>query len=158
VIPPVMISYVFYGIYVNLTVGCDLTGRTQFYAWTTGVAAAFNIAANFLLIPHLGMMGSAWATLAAYVLQAVLLYILTRRIYPVRYRWGRITLAFGVALAVYATAEVIDKYAGGVFGPSAEVLIEGGLLAVWGLFLLASRIVQPIRTAGDRSRNDGSSM
>jgi len=131
VIPPVMVSYIFYGIYINLTVGCDLTGRTYYYAWTTGAAALVNIAANILLIPYWGMIGTAWATLAAYLIQAIMLYLLTRKLYPVNYEWAKL-LRLGVLAAVFFAA-------GGWIGdnPAAEVL----LLALFCILLFGARII-----------------
>ena len=107
VIPPVLVSYIFYGMYINLTVGCDLTGRTYYYAWTTGAAAVVNIAANLLLIPHWGIMGTAWATLAAYLFQAWMLYLLTRKIYPVNYEWMKLSRLAVLAAACFAAARMI---------------------------------------------------
>ncbi|HLA41622.1 MAG TPA: polysaccharide biosynthesis C-terminal domain-containing protein, partial [Candidatus Glassbacteria bacterium] len=142
VIPPVMISYVFFGIYVNLTVGCDLTGHTHYYAWTTGAAAAFNVAANFLLIPWLGMMGSAWATLAAYVLQAAILYLLTRKLYPVSYDWGRLSLAFGLALGFYAIFKLVEYGSAALVSQPLRILFEGSLLAAWCVLMVLTRTVE----------------
>ncbi len=109
VIPLVMVSYVFFGIYINLTVGCDLSGKTRYYAWTTLIAAAFNVAANYALIPRLGMMGAAWATLAAYMLQAGLLYVLTRRLYPVPYRWARMAAVLATAVLCYLACIYLEN-------------------------------------------------
>ena len=110
VIPPVMVSYIFYGMYINLTVGCDLTGRTYYYAWTTGVAAVVNIAANLLLIPYWGIMGTAWATLVAYLLQASMLYFLTRKIYPVNYEWIKLSRLGVLAAACFAVAKIAGDH------------------------------------------------
>jgi len=131
VIPPVMVSYIFYGIYINLTVGCDLTGRTYYYAWTTCAAAVVNIAANILLIPYWGIMGTAWATLAAYLLQASMLYFLTRRIYPVNYEWIKLSRLGILAAACFAVAKIAgDRLAAEVF-----------FLALFCVLLFGTRII-----------------
>ena len=134
VIPVVLASYVFYGVYINLTVGCDLAGRTHYYAWTTGIAAAFNISLCFLLIPSMGMMGAAWATLAAYALLAGLLYFLTRKFYPVTYQWGRMALALAVAVALYLGCMRLEVLVGGSWGRIALELAAIALFAVLLLF------------------------
>ena len=131
VIPPVMVSYIFYGMYINLTVGCDLTGRTYYYAWTTGTAAVVNIAANLLLIPYWGIMGTAWATLVAYLLQASMLYFLTRRIYPVNYEWIRLSRLGILAAACFAAAKMIGD------NLPAEFLF----LALFSVLLFGIRII-----------------
>lgn len=138
VIPVVMAGYVFYGIYINLTVGCDLTGRTRYYAWTTAIAAGFNIVANFALIPVLGMMGAAWATLGAYSLLAGLLYMFTRDLYPVSYRWtgmaGILTLAVALYVACHWLCGMLSSRTAVTL---LELAVSGGFcifLAVSGLF------------------------
>ncbi len=147
VIPLVMASYVFFGVYVNLTVGCDLKGKTHYYAWTTLIAAAFNVAANFLLIPIMGMMGAAWATLAAYMLLAGLLYMLTRRIYPVAYRWGQMTAVLGAAGLCYIGCIYLETMIANVW---LELLIEISLCAIFvvGIFT-AGLLRSPARASAD---------
>jgi len=131
VIPPVMVSYIFYGMYINLTVGCDLTGRTYYYAWTTGTAAVVNIAANILLIPYRGMMGTAWATLIAYLLQAGMLYFLTRKIYPVSYEWIKLLRLAVLAAACFTAAKI--------FGDNLAA--EGLILVLFCALLFGMRII-----------------
>ncbi len=109
VIPLVMAGYVFFGVYVNLTVGCDLSGKTRYYAWCTLIAAAFNVGANYALIPVMGMMGAAWATLASYILLAGLLYVLTRKIYPVSYRWGQMAAVLAAAVCCYLGCSYLEN-------------------------------------------------
>ena len=45
-----------------------LAGQTSTIALITLLAAAANVALNLVLLPHFGLLGSAWATLAAYAL------------------------------------------------------------------------------------------
>ena len=101
VVPLVMIGYVFYGIYINLGVGCDLKGKTIYYAITTGTAATLNVVLNLILIPRMGMMGAAWATVIAYAVQASFLFFLTRRIYPIAYDWPTMSRLFAAAIGIF---------------------------------------------------------
>ncbi|MBN2289155.1 MAG: oligosaccharide flippase family protein [Candidatus Glassbacteria bacterium] len=133
VIPPVMASYILFGAYINFTVGCDLTGRTRYYAWTTGAAAVFNVAANLVLIPAWGMMGAAWATLFSYLIQAVSLYFLVRRIYPVRYEWGKLAGLGFITAGCYSAARLA--------GPSPW--LEGLFVLIFTALLFAARILDP---------------
>lgn len=43
-------------------------GRERPLAWCAGTAAVLNVAANLVLIPRLGLLGAAWATIGTYVL------------------------------------------------------------------------------------------
>ncbi len=101
IVPLILISYIFYGIYVNFLVGVYLLKKTAMLVWVTGISAVVNIAANFILIPYFGMLGSAWATVLSYMIMAALLYLSIFRWYPVAYEWGRITKIALTALILF---------------------------------------------------------
>lgn len=99
VVPLVLLSYIFYGLYINFMVGVYIEKRTSYIPYITGVAAGVNIGLNILLIPLWGMMGAALATLASYLTMALSLWGVTRGFYPIAYEYGRIgKLALGTAL------------------------------------------------------------
>jgi len=97
VMPLVTLSYIIYGVYINLIVGIYLKNKTGYLPFITGAGAGVNVALNFLLIPPLRMIGAAWATVAAYATMATGLYWASRGLYPVRYEWERIARIVGVA-------------------------------------------------------------
>jgi O-antigen/teichoic acid export membrane protein len=148
VIPPVMVSYIFFGAYINFTVGCDLTGRTRYYAWTTGAAAAFNIAANLVLIPAWGMMGAAWASLFSYMIQAVYLFFLARRIYPIRYEWNKLAGLATITAVCYAAARLTGP---SIWFEILAVVFFIGLLFV--LRILEPEILRSLRTVLPGAKN-----
>ncbi len=102
IVPVVLTGYLFLGIYNNLIAGIYIREKTQYLPAITFVGALVNVGANLLLIPRLGMMGAAIATLAAYAGMALTLYIVVRRIYPVAYEWGRIGLIMASGLGCFA--------------------------------------------------------
>ena len=61
----------FYGIYLLTSIGLNITKQTQFYPVSTAIGAAANLGLNFLLIPHYGIVGAAWANAAAYALRTL---------------------------------------------------------------------------------------
>lgn len=120
VIPLVALSYVLYGCYYQLAAGMYLEGKTNHMAVLMGVAAVLNVALNFALIPHYGIMGSAVATLVAYALLPVGAYVISQRYYHVDYEWGRVSKMVLVVAVIYAAS---------VFVGSAvhSLLISGGV-------------------------------
>lgn len=54
----------------------------RLYLLKTSTAAILNVLLNFMLIPRLGVVGAAWATLAAYTASAVLVGALSRETRP----------------------------------------------------------------------------
>jgi len=100
IVPIILLAYVFTGAYVNFVVGVYLEKKTKYLPYATGAGAVVNVAANFLLIPRLGIAGAAIATLLSYVVMAAGIYFPSQRLYHVHYEWSRIARIFFVALCV----------------------------------------------------------
>ncbi|MBD2723371.1 oligosaccharide flippase family protein [Hymenobacter armeniacus] len=85
VVPILLLANLFLGVYYNLSVWFKLTDKTYFGTYIGAGGAVLTIALNFLLIPLLGYLGSALATLACYFMMAVLCWRLGERHFPVPY-------------------------------------------------------------------------
>lgn len=70
--------------------------RTQFILFASAVAFAGNLALNLWWVPIWGMYGAAYATLAAYALEALLMYVYAQHVFSLPYQWGRMVLALAV--------------------------------------------------------------
>jgi O-antigen/teichoic acid export membrane protein len=66
--------------YTNLAFQLGRHTAGQF--WVMLVAAFANLALNVLLIPYFGLLGAAWATIAAYVVGVALGWWSGRRVFP----------------------------------------------------------------------------
>ncbi len=120
IIPWVIGGYLFHGLFGLFHLAIMQQKRTGLLLTASFVACAANIALNLWWIPIWGMYGAAYATLAAYVLEALLAYAFGQRLFPLAFESGRIVLS----LAVF----------GGVL-----VLTQMYLHSVWmGVGLLAS--------------------
>ena len=108
IVPVVLLAYMFLGVYNNLVAGVYIEKKTQRLPAITLAGAMVNIAANFLLIPVMGMMGGALATLLAYAVMAIALYVDVQRFYPVRYEWGRIARLALITGVTYLLFRVVD--------------------------------------------------
>ena len=104
IIPIILLSYLMFGIYVNLTVGIYIRKKSELMVIFTGLAAILNVSSNFYLMPAYGMMGAAFAALFAYFIMMVSIYIANQKLYPISYEYGRIFLILlylCVALVLY---------------------------------------------------------
>ena len=130
-------------------------GRTGFIAIAQIIAATVNVGANFLLIDHYGLAGSAAATLVSFVILHFLLTARTRTLAPVRRPPARLLVALGVvAVFVIATsfvpAESLTAVRVGV------VLV---MIAVFvAIFLSGTGAVDGTRLAQRRTRSRGSAL
>jgi len=135
IVPVVLAGYVFLGIYNNLIAGIYIKEKTQYLPAITFVGALLNVVVNFILIPRLGMMGAALATLVAYAGMALTLYIVVRKAYPVAYDWVRI----GVILLCGAICYFLYLHLPAVGHP---ILLKTGLTALFVAMLAVFRVIR----------------
>ena len=83
------------------------TGRTEFNLPATIAGTVVNIVLNLILIPSHGIVGAGIALVASYLVVLVLMYVLTQRLFPVPYEWGRLALLVGVTAATVAGGELL---------------------------------------------------
>ena len=101
VVSILLLANFFLGIYYNLSIWYKLTEKTIYGAYLAVFGAIITIVLNFLLIPSIGFLGSAIATLACYFLMAVASYALANKHFPVPYNLRRISLYFFLMIGVY---------------------------------------------------------
>ena len=66
IVPILLLANLFLGIYYNLSVWYKLTDKTAYGAILSVFGALITLVLNILLIPAIGFVGSAWATLGCY--------------------------------------------------------------------------------------------
>jgi O-antigen/teichoic acid export membrane protein len=143
IVPIVLLGYVFMGVSTNLSAGMYIEKKTGLLPVMAFAGAAINIVANLLLIPVMGIDGAAWATFAAYFAMALILYIIVRRVYPVRYEMGRLAKIAVSAAAVYVLSVV--------WTPEGwEWAYKGGLLVLFCLLIYRMRFLEKSEIAGLR--------
>lgn len=128
VFPIILLAHIFDGIYANLMVGIYVKKMTRRLPLVTGAAAAVTLIFNPLLVPRFGMMAAAWITLAAFVVQAVLLWLVVRRFYTIEYEWSRIARLAVVCAAIYVAGFMVSI---------ENLWLKGVLLVIFPLLLYA---------------------
>ncbi len=108
VVPILLIANIFLGMYYNQSVWYKLSGRTAYGAGIAIMGAIITLAINLALIPSIGYMASAWATLACYGSMMVVSYLLGQRFYPVPYRVGMLVFLIGTALMLWAMTLMVN--------------------------------------------------
>lgn len=85
IVPVLMLAKIFLGIYYNLSVWYKLTNKTMAGAIITLLGAVLTILVNYLLIPHLGYLACAIATVVCYGSMMVISFIQGQKHYPIPY-------------------------------------------------------------------------
>ena len=134
IVPVILLAYLFNGLYMNFTAGIYIEEKTKYFPLVTIAGAAVNVAVNFSLIPTLGIMGAAWATLASYVVMAGGLFIVSQKFYKIDYEYSKILKTF---LIIGITAFSIYS-----FNETMNVGIKALVFIVFILSFIALRIVK----------------
>lgn len=109
IVPVLLLSNIFLGIYYNLSVWYKLTDKTVYGMYIALVGAAITIGINLWLIPIIGFRGSAYATFACYFSMMILSYIIGQRHFPVPYNLSKLIGYFGLALSLFfINQELLD--------------------------------------------------
>ncbi|HTR82508.1 MAG TPA: oligosaccharide flippase family protein [Bacteroidota bacterium] len=133
VVPVVLLAYIFGGMSIHFNAGIFIEKKTAYLLPTSILAAVSNIVANFFLIPAYGIMGAAYATLIAYALGAVALFVIVQRFYPIRYEYGRLLKIAGSMAFIFLLEFAVTKYGVHVF------LLKVGLVFLWPVVLFFLR-------------------
>ena len=85
IVPIILLANLCLGIYFNLAIWYKLTDKTRYGMYLSIVGAIITIAFNYIMIPRIGFMASAWATLFAYGVMMLISYVLGQKHYKVPY-------------------------------------------------------------------------
>ena len=100
IVPILLLANLCLGVYYNLTIWYKLTDKTLFGSSISVMGAVITIALNFYLIPKIGYLGSAWATLACYASMMIASYFSGQKFYYVPYDVKKFLCYVGLALLV----------------------------------------------------------
>lgn len=126
VVPWIAWSVVLLNVSPVLQIGLLLERRTGYLPVVWTATTALNLGLNAILIPRIGMHGAASATLIAFLAHAVVIALVSQRVYPIRYERIRLSALVATSLAVIALAAILPRDLGLV-----TVLGKVGLLVLW---------------------------
>ncbi len=108
IVPILLMANLFLGIYYNLSVWYKLTEKTSYGALLAVFGALITLILNIILIPRIGFIGSAWATLACYFSMMLASLIIGRIHYPIPYDLKRIFSYIFLSFALYKLSDLLN--------------------------------------------------
>ena len=126
VVPLLLISYLFLGLYYNFSIWYKLADRTLIGGYIALGGSVITIALNVWLIPDYGYYGPGWAALACYLFMAGASYWTGQRYYPINYPVGRMTAYILLAVLFYGASEMLRGVIDGRIGVS--LIVNTGLM------------------------------
>lgn len=123
VVPILLISYSLLGAYTNFSIWFKLTKQTRFGILFSGAGALVVLVLNWITIPWIGYMGSAWASVISLVIMCWMVYRSGQHYYNIPYRLDRAMIYLLLAGAFYFLIYFIDP---GFLGRALLVILFAG--------------------------------
>jgi O-antigen/teichoic acid export membrane protein len=103
-VPIIVAAYLGQSWSLFLNTGLFIKERTSLITWATWLGAAAAIAGYVALIPPLGGMGAALATLLSFIVLFWAVYRYSQREWPIAYRWGPVLRMIAAAAVIVGAA------------------------------------------------------
>lgn len=95
IVPFIILANLMLGIYTNLSVWYKIQDKTHIGAYISILGAFATIVFNVILIPYIGILGSAITTTLAYAIMMTTSYVLGQKSYPIPYDIKKIGIYLG---------------------------------------------------------------
>lgn len=133
IVPIILFAYVALGIYQNHSIWFKLNEKTSWGILFTVIGAIVTIVLNLILIPRIGYVGSAWATLACYVSMAFVSMIIGQKQFYIPYDLKRIGMYLSICIGIVLLTEQLELFKKGLFYYFGS---HGLILMFYALFII----------------------
>jgi O-antigen/teichoic acid export membrane protein len=123
--------------------GISLLKKTYWFLVFSTAAAALNLGLNILLVPHWGMLASAWAACVSYVFLTVGYGLVGQRLWAVEYQYRRLLTAALVTFGFVVGVRLLPDLA-----LAASVAMKAGYALAYVALLVVLRVVGREELAG----------
>jgi len=106
IVPIILMSYFFQGIFFNLSLWYKLIDKTQYGAYFSIIGLIITLAINILFVPYFGYVASAAASFVCYLAVMLISYYFGQKHYPIAYDLKSIGLYFIVAIGLFAVSYI----------------------------------------------------
>ncbi|MCF8260839.1 MAG: polysaccharide biosynthesis C-terminal domain-containing protein [Melioribacteraceae bacterium] len=136
IVPLILLSYFFHGLYVNFTAGIYIEEKTKYLPLITFSGAVVNVITNFILIPQIGYLGAAIATLISYLVMCIYIYLISNKYYPIEYEFSKIVSI----IIIVSTVITIDYIL--IYNDISTFLLQTCLFALFVGSLFITKILR----------------
>jgi O-antigen/teichoic acid export membrane protein len=107
IIPIIIFGYFVNGLYYFAVQPIFYFNKTIYLPFLTFASASVNIIVNMILIPLYGIYGAAYATVISFIFQAVLVYIISKKLFDPEYEHIKIIASIGYVLLILVFMNII---------------------------------------------------
>ncbi len=143
VVPIILFSFIFQGIYFNLSLWYKLTDKTMYGAWFSMLGTVIIIVGNFVLVPLFSYIGSAWAGFMCYFVIMLVSYYFGQKYMPIKYDLKRIGIYTFATLALYGLSFLVENNHNIIYYAYRTLLF--GLFIILALKLDLNKLIPAIK-------------
>lgn len=136
VVAPVVAAYGFQAASVLMEAGFYVRRQTRWKPLIAAASTVIMLALYAALIPPLGVLGAALATLVGFICHATITLSVTQRIMPVKYEYRRLLGMAGLALVLWLVSRLLEP-------GLPSVPIKAVLWLLWPVLLVAAGLIAP---------------
>lgn len=108
IIPIILFSYIFQGIYFNLSIWYKLSDKNHYGAWFSFIGTLIILIGNLLLIPQYSYWGSVWAAFIGFLAMMLLSYFIGQKYFPIKYDLKSILFYTILMLILYLVGNFVQ--------------------------------------------------
>lgn len=130
-IPVLLAAYLAYGLSYPLNIGLIIKDQTRWLPFINGGATILYVLLNLWLVPRYQMAGAAWATLFAYSVMTMTLFVFSQYYYPIKVSLQPfVTIGIGV-IAVLLWSMVSSSLAITLPLMAGTIVRTVGMILIW---------------------------
>jgi len=108
IVPFVLITYFFQGVYYNLSLWYKLTDKTIWGTYISLIGVAITLILNIIFIPKFSYWACVFASLITFFVTMLICYFIGQKYYSIKYQIKKMLLYFGAAIALSLLMLCID--------------------------------------------------
>lgn len=131
VVPIISIAIILRGVTYVVQTGILLEKRTDYMPYINGTSALFHLSILFILVPRLTLYGAAFAVLITQILELVLMYHFSQKLYPLVFEYQRLIKILILGILIYVMSVLL-----GEMNLFMRVFIKVGLIGLFPFVLI----------------------
>ena len=131
VVPVLLVAKLIFGILISLSIWYKITDKTYYGILIAGIGAIITVILNIILLPRIGYLGSAFASLLSYSTMLVVSYYLSRKHFLIPYNFKKIAFYFIIAFVLYGFTKIIKIDNQVIYYAISTIMILGFITIVY---------------------------
>lgn len=107
VVPIILFSFIFQGVYFNLSIWYKLKDKNHYGAWFAAIGTIIIFVGNIIFVPIFSYWGSAWSAFAGYFVVMLLSYFVGQKFMPIDYKLKKLGIYLLLALGLFGISTFI---------------------------------------------------